>query len=170
MTLAQVDQAERDPNCDLLPWIQQNLAPYKEVAAVKDWPLLIDSRGRIIRGKREDVEGGLGGDPISPGVATGRARVLHSPDGEPLVRGEILVTKAAEPSWTPIFINASAVVLEVGGPTQHGAIIAREYGIPCVSGVEEATKLIKDGQLIEVDGASGIVRILKDEEGIEIDV
>ncbi|GKZ00934.1 hypothetical protein MPSEU_001044900 [Mayamaea pseudoterrestris] len=163
LTLEQLAEAERDSSCDLLAWISQNNAPYIEVANVKDWPLLIDSRGKIVRGKRDDVEGGLGGDPISPGITSGRARVLDSPDGEPLGRGDILVTKAAEPSWTPIFINASAVVLEVGGPTQHGAIIAREYGIPCVSGVEDATKLIKDGQMIEVDGASGVVRFLDGE-------
>lgn len=64
-------------------------------------------------------------------------------------------------SWTPIFINAEAVVLEIGGPLQHGAIIAREYGIPCVSGVENATKAINDGDLLEVDGTNGVVKILE---------
>ncbi len=72
------------------------------------------------------------------------------------------MTHASEPAWTPIFINASGVVLEVGGLLQHGAIIAREYGIPCVSGLREATHVIKDGDLLEVDGTSGIVRIIKE--------
>ena len=83
-------------------------------------------------------------------------------------KGEILVTKATEPSWTPIFINAAAVVLEVGGPLQHGAIIAREYGIPCVSGVETATKVIKDGDLLEVDGTNGVVKKIEDEKEVDV--
>ena len=72
---------------------------------------------------------------------------------KPLLSGEILVARHTEPSWTPLFINTGGVVMEVGGPMQHGAIIAREYGIPCVSGVEDATRLIKDGDLVEVDGS-----------------
>lgn len=159
LTVEQLDKAIVDPVIDIPALIACNKAPYGD-AAVKEWPLLVDSRGKILRAQREYVEGGLGGDPISPGISSGKARVLSSPYEQPLLRGEILVTRAAEPSWTPIFLNASAVVLEVGGPTQHGAIIAREYGIPCVSGVEDATKLIKDGQMIEVDGARGIIMFL----------
>ena len=79
------------------------------------------------------------GDAISPGVVRGAAKVLTTPYEKPLLAGEILVTRATEPSWTPIFINAAGVVMEIGGPLQHGAIIAREYGIPCVSGLEGAT-------------------------------
>ena len=66
------------------------------------------------------------------------------------------------PGWTPIFMNASGVVLEVGGALQHGAIIAREYGLPCVTGIETATVAITDGQMIEVDGSNGIVRVLEE--------
>lgn len=77
-----------------------------------------------------------------------------------LNKGDILICKASEPSWAPVFINASGVVMEVGGPLQHGAIIAREYGLPCVSSVYDATKIIKDGDLIEVDGSNGLIRIL----------
>ena len=73
-----------------------------------------------------------------------------------------MVTKATEPAWTPVFVNASGVVLEVGGPLQHGAIIAREYGIPCVSGVYNVQSLIKDGDLLEVDGSNGVVKIIKE--------
>jgi len=72
------------------------------------------------------------------------------------------VTIATEPSWTPIFINACAVVMEIGGALQHGAIIAREYGLPCVTGIEKATEMIKDGDLIEVDGTNGFVKIIKE--------
>ena len=71
---------------------------------------------------------------VSNGIYTGRAKVLKTPYEKRLEPGDILVTVATEPSWTPVFVNASAVVLEVGGGLQHGAIIAREYGLPCVSG------------------------------------
>ncbi len=103
------------------------------------------------------------GDPIAPGVVRGKAKVLDEPYAKPLEKGEILVTRASDPGWTPIFINAAGVVLEVGGPLQHGAIIAREYGLPCVSGLDSVTDLIVDGQLLEVDGTNGVVRILGDE-------
>lgn len=150
----------------LLPLVDASLAPYQKVSHVKNWPLLIDSRGKIIRGTRQDgaasEDGTLLGDPISPGMATGRAKVLMSPYEKLLESGEILVACFTEPSWTPLFINAAGVVMEVGGPMQHGAIIAREYGIPCVSGMVNATKLISDGDLLEVDGSSGTVRILVD--------
>ena len=74
--------------------------------------------------------------------------------------GSILVTRASDPGWTPIFINAAAVVLEVGGALQHGAVIAREYGLPCVSGLDGVTEVIEDGQMIEVDGSNGVVRVV----------
>ena len=128
---------------------------------MQDWPRIIDSRGRIYRTQRISSEGDLVGDAISPGVVRGAAKVLSKPYEKPLRAGEILVTRATEPSWTPIFINAAGVVMEIGGPLQHGAIIAREYGIPCVSGLEGATTQIRDGDQLEVDGSSGLVRILK---------
>ena len=139
-----------------------NLQPYKDTEQVRDWPLVIDSRGKIFKPKIQAKEGELTGDPISPGIIKGRAKVLQIPYEKPVEPGEILVTKATEPSWTPVFINAAAVVMEIGGPLQHGAIIAREYGIPCVSGLMGAMELIKDGDLLEVDGTNGVVRIIKE--------
>ncbi|MHA1646678.1 MAG: PEP-utilizing enzyme [Promethearchaeota archaeon] len=103
-------------------------------------------------------EGDLKGDAISPGFVRGKAKVLRTPFEKFLDPGDILVTKATEPSWTSIFINAGGVVLEMGGILQHGAIIAREYGLPCVSGIIGATTIIKDGDLLEVDGSNGIVK------------
>lgn len=164
LSIDEVTRAQETPELNLKPLVAKNVAPYEAVANVTEWPTIVDSRGKIFRAPREDVEDGLGGDPISPGTVRGRAKVLASPYEKPLERGEVLVTKATEPSWTPIFINASAVVLEVGGPLQHGAIIAREYGIPCVSGVDNATKEIKDGDLLEVDGTNGVVKILADDD------
>jgi pyruvate,water dikinase len=155
---------ELSPDFDLLQIARKNKAPYEAVVNVTNWPTVFDSRGKILRAPREAVEGGLGGDPISPGTAHGRAKVLTCPYEKLVESGEILVARATEPSWTPIFINAAGVVLEVGGPLQHGAIIAREYGIPCVSGVDNATTIIKDGDLLEVDGTNGVVKIVDDDE------
>jgi len=161
LTIAQVTKAERNKKMPLLPLVEKNTAPYKAVEHIKDWPRIIDSRGRIHQAKRASKEGELAGDPIAPGIVKGRAKVLSSPYEKPLKRGEILVCRASEPSWTPVFINATAVIMEVGGPLQHGGIIAREYGLPCVSSIDDATKLIRDGDMLEVDGTNGIVKIIK---------
>ncbi len=158
--LAEITRAQKDISAKLLPSIESNLRPYRRVKHIKQWPLNIDSRGKIFYPVRKGAEGELVGLAISSGVVRGKAKVLNSPYEKPLLPGEILVTHATEPAWTPIFINASGVVLEVGGLLQHGAIIAREYGIPCVSNLREATKMIKDGDLIEVDGTSGVVSII----------
>ena len=121
---------------------------------------MIDSRGRIFRAPSDDTGDGLVGDPIAPGVVCGPAKVLHEPYEKPLKKGEILVTRASDPGWTPIFINAAGVVLEVGGALQHGGVIAREYGLPCVSGLEGITEKVQDGQMLEVDGSNGVVRLI----------
>ena len=73
-------------------------------------------------------------------------------------------SRATDPGWTPLFINARGIILEIGGALQHGAVVAREYGIPCVSGVDGATTLLKDGQLVEVDGSNGLVRMLEEDQ------
>mmetsp|Transcript_23724 Transcript_23724/g.37216 ORF Transcript_23724/g.37216 Transcript_23724/m.37216 type:complete len:902 (-) Transcript_23724:202-2907(-) len=168
LTMDQISRAQKDDEIDLLPLVRANLKPVEEVSHVKNWPILIDSRGKIIRGKREITEvkeGLLIGDPISPGpgIVRGRAKVLMDPYEKPLETGEILVARFTEPSWTPLFISAGGVLMEIGGPMQHGAIIAREYGIPCVSGIDNATKLVKDGDLLELDGSAGTVQIISDD-------
>ena len=160
LTVQQIDAGENDGSLDLRPWRETNMAPRRAVEHVKEWPKIIDSRGKIYRALRQAGQGDYVGDAISPGVVVGTAKVLGSPYEKPVERGEILVTRATEPSWTPIFINAAGVVLEIGGPLQHGAIIAREYGIPCVSGVEGATREIFDGDELEVDGSNGLVRVV----------
>lgn len=124
-------------------------------------PKIFDSRGRIIRPPAVATkENELAGTPISPGTVIGIARVLHRPDERALQTGDILVARATDPGWTPLFAVASGVVLEVGGLLQHGALVAREYGLPCVAGIDRVTEVIKDGSRIEVDGTNGIVRLL----------
>lgn len=100
------------------------------------------------------------GLPVSSGVIEGRARVIINMKDADLEDGDILVTSFTDPSWTPLFVAIKGLVTEVGGLMTHGAVIAREYGLPAVVGVENATKLIKDGQRICLNGTEGYVKIL----------
>jgi phosphohistidine swiveling domain-containing protein len=102
---------------------------------------------------------GIRGTPASPGVARGSARVLLSPDGARLEPGEVLVAPATDPGWTPLFLAASALVMEMGGMMSHGAVVAREYGIPAVVGVPGATERIATGDQLVVDGSAGTVSL-----------
>ncbi len=105
----------------------------------------------------------LRGVAASPGRVTGRARVILNPlDSTRLERGEILVAPSTNPAWSPLFLNAGALITEVGGLLSHGAIVAREYGLPAVLNVKDATKTIRTGQLLAVDGYTGTVRLLDD--------
>jgi pyruvate,water dikinase len=126
-------------------------------------PRVITSDGEIIAGeyKRENLPAeALVGLPVSSGVIEGRARVILNMEDANLGDGDILVTSFTDPSWTPLFVSIKGLVTEVGGLMTHGAVIAREYGLPAVTGVENATKLIKDGQRIRVHGTEGYVEIL----------
>ena len=121
------------------------------------------SDGEIITGayKREDLPAGaIAGLPVSSGVREGRARVIFSLEAADLEEGDILVTPFTDPSWTPLFLSIKGLVTEVGGLMTHGAVIAREYGLPAVVGVEQATRLIQDGQRIRVNGTDGYVEVL----------
>jgi phosphoenolpyruvate synthase/pyruvate phosphate dikinase len=126
-------------------------------------PRVITSDGEIIRGhyKREDLPpDAIVGLAVSAGVVEGRARVLLKMEDADLEDGDILVTSFTDPSWTPLFVSIKGLVTEVGGLMTHGAVIAREYGLPAVVGVENATKMIKDGERIRVNGTDGYVEIL----------
>lgn len=158
LTTKDIDKAQKDETFDIRVAREGNLSGYIKS---NDWPLVIDSRGKIYKAKLEVKDGDYVGDAIAPGKVTARAKVLHSPYEKPLNPGEILVAKFTEPSWTPIFTNADGVVMEIGGPLQHGGIIAREYGIPCVSGLMGIMDIIKDGDVLEVDGYNGLVRIIE---------
>src|SRR5579859_5630807 len=126
-------------------------------------PRVLTSDGEIIAGeyKREHLPAeAIVGLPVSSGVIEGRARVILNMEDADLEDGDILVTSFTDPSWTPLFVSIQGLVTEVGGLMTHGAVIAREYGVPAVVGVESATKLIKDGQRIRVNGTEGYVEIL----------
>jgi pyruvate,water dikinase len=102
----------------------------------------------------------LQGDPVSPGVVEGVVRVVLDPRSARLEPGEILVCPGTDPSWTPLFLAAGGLVMEVGGMMTHGAVVAREYGLPAVVGVHEATRRLRTGQRVRVDGSSGHVLVL----------
>ena len=103
------------------------------------------------------IDGGIRGTPASPGIARGIARVILSPVGARLEPGEVLVAPSTDPGWTPLFLTAGALVMEMGGMMSHGAVVAREYGIPAVVGVPDATGRIATGEHVMVDGSAGTV-------------
>jgi phosphoenolpyruvate synthase/pyruvate phosphate dikinase len=126
-------------------------------------PRVLTSDGEAVAGayRRDDLPAGaLVGLPVSAGTVEGRARVILDMAEADLEAGDILVTAYTDPSWTPLFVAIKGLVTEVGGLMTHGAVIAREYGLPAVVGVEHATRLIRDGQRIRVHGTEGYVEIL----------
>ncbi|OAX48082.1 phosphoenolpyruvate synthase [Paenibacillus sp. AD87] len=126
-------------------------------------PRVLTSDGEIITGqyKRENMPAeAIVGLPVSSGVIEGRARVIFNIEDADLEDGDILVTPYTDPSWTPLFVSIKGLVTEVGGLMTHGAVIAREYGLPAIVGVEKATHRIKDGQRIRVHGTEGYIEIL----------
>jgi len=126
-------------------------------------PRVITSDGEIITGKLHNTQapvGALIGTPVSAGVVEGIARVVLKLEDAKLMPGEILVTPYTDPGWTPLFISIKGLITEVGGTMTHGSVVAREYGIPAVVGIDKATQIIKDGSLIRVNGTEGFVQIL----------
>ncbi|MEU8058201.1 rifamycin-inactivating phosphotransferase [Microbispora bryophytorum] len=126
-------------------------------------PRVLTSDGEAVTGgyRHDDAPpGALAGLPVSAGTVEGRARVILDMAQADLEPGDILVTAYTDPSWTPLFVSVAGLVTEVGGLMTHGAVIAREYGLPAVVGVEQATRLIRDGQRIRVHGTGGYVEIL----------
>jgi pyruvate,water dikinase len=125
-------------------------------------PRVITSEGEIITAKpgAHVPPGALAGSPVSAGTAEGRARVILKLEEAKMDKGDILVAPYTDPGWTPLFPLAAGLVTEVGGLMTHGAVVAREYGIPAVVGVDNATRRIQDGQKIRVNGTQGFVEFL----------
>jgi pyruvate,water dikinase len=126
-------------------------------------PRVLTSDGEAVAGsyRHDDVPvGALVGLPVSAGTVEGRARVVLNVAEADLAAGDILVTAYTDPAWSPVFVTVKGLVTEVGGLMTHGAVIAREYGLPAVVGVEHATRLIQDGQRIRLNGTNGYVEML----------
>jgi len=126
-------------------------------------PRVITSDGEIISGQYKPQNlpaNAIAGLAVSSGVVEGRARVILNIEEADMEEGDILVTAFTDPSWTPIFLSIKGLVTEVGGLMTHGAVIAREYGLPAVVGVENATKIIRDKQPIRINGTDGYIELL----------
>jgi pyruvate,water dikinase len=142
--------------------LQQRKEAFRSYQALTP-PRVLTSDGEAIAGayRRDDVPAGaLIGLPVSAGTVEGRARVILDMAEADLEAGDILVTAYTDPSWSPLFVAITGLVTEVGGLMTHGAVIAREYGLPAIVGVEHATRLIQDGQRIRVHGTDGYIEIL----------
>lgn len=164
ITFHDLDAAANDPSIDLRNVREERTRFLKILKArVTEFPNVIDSRGRILRPPpREENAGEISGMGVSPGVATGRVKVLRNPYEKSIKKGDVVVAYTTDPGWTPLFVSANAVLLEVGGVLQHGAVIAREYGKPCVVGLDRLMTKLYDGQMVEVDGTAGVVRLLSE--------
>ena len=157
LTVRDLESANLDASLDLREVREERTRFLKILEAqVTEFPQVIDSRGRILHPPaRQERPGELSGMAVSPGVVTGPVKVLRDPYEKPVNKGDVLVAYTTDPGWTPLFVNAAAVVLEVGGILQHGAVVAREYGKPCVVGIDRLMTQLHDGQRVEVDGDGG---------------
>ena len=117
-----------------------------------------------VGGYARDGDKVLLGSPVSSGQVEGRVHVVLDPYGAQLLPGEILVCPGTDPAWTPLFLSAGGLVMEVGGLMTHGSVVAREYGIPAVVGVGQATLRLRTGMRVRVDGSAGTVAILDEVE------
>lgn len=124
-------------------------------------PRLISSTGEAIYSLDDEKADSLKGIPVSSGVYQGKIKIAYTPSEADLKPGEILVVQCANPAWTPLYLNAGALIMETGGALSHGAIVAREYGIPTVAGVNNATTLLKNGQIVRVNGQSGQIVLIE---------
>lgn len=158
-----LEAAALDPSLDLRAVRAERTRFLRKLDAhVKRFPAVIDSRGRILKPPaRQEKPGELSGMAVSHGVVSGPVKLLNNPYEKPVNKGDVLVAYTTDPGWTPLFVNAAAIVLEVGGMLQHGAVVAREYGKPCVAGIEGVMTKLHDAQRVEVDGTAGIIRLLE---------
>jgi pyruvate,water dikinase len=161
LTFAELHEVVRTNEVDV-DLIRQRKEAFRSYQALTP-PRVLTSDGEVVAGayRRVDVpDGALVGLPVSAGTIEGRARVVLDMAQADFDMGDILVTAYTDPSWTPVFVAIKGLVTEVGGLMTHGAVIAREYGLPAVVGVEDATRLIRDGQRIRVHGTDGYIQIL----------
>jgi pyruvate,water dikinase len=147
---------------DMRPIVRERHADYEHELRRRHVPRVLLSDGTEPESASQPLAlqpGTLQGAPASPGRVTAPARVILDPTGARLEPGEILVAPSTDPGWTPLFLTAAGLVMEMGGMMSHGAVVAREYGIPAIVGVPAATERITTGQQITIDGASGTISI-----------
>lgn len=146
---------------DLVTQVRRNREAFR-LDQLRTAPRLITSTGESLFAAAGDGEAnGLQGIPVSPGVHEGPVRILEHPEeGDRIRNGDVLVAMGTNPAWTPLFLKLGALIMETGGPISHGSVVAREYGVPAVAGVGGASRQLRDGQLVRVNGETGSVEIL----------
>ena len=167
LTTNEIRALARREKRDWRAMVAERRAVRRRELARRQIPRLLLSNGRAFYEgiqAEDDKAGGLVGSPVSPGSVQGRVRVVLDPRKAQLQSGEIMVCPGTDPSWTPLFLTAVGLVMETGGMMTHGAVVAREYGIPAIVGVDRATQRLKIGQLIRMDGSSGHITLLEEEE------
>jgi pyruvate,water dikinase len=161
--LTELESLAQGDDRDWQTLVSERRSSYKSEMSRVQLPRLLLSDGRAFyEGLTADESDGskLKGSPVSPGVVEGLVRVVLDPQNANLSPGEILVCQGTDPAWTPLFLAASGLVMEVGGMMTHGAIVAREYGIPAVVGVHQATTILQTGQRIQINGSDGEIILL----------
>lgn len=163
LTLSEMKAFARQEPGDWTNHIARRRGAYQRELLRRQIPRLLVSDGRAFYAglsSPAQAENIIHGSPVSPGSVQGRVRVVLDPRRAGLQPGEILVCPGTDPSWTPLFLSAGGLVMETGGMMTHGAVVAREYGIPAIVGVDQATQRLQTGQLIRLDGSSGQIVIL----------
>lgn len=156
-----LDELRRRDRLDLPAVVMPRRADYEREQRRRRVPLVLTSDGDTFYDLPQvSGDNDLVGEPVSPGVVEGTVHVVLEPRGAQLQPGEILVCPATDPAWTPLFLAAGGLVTEVGGLMTHGSVVAREYGIPAVVGVADATLRLQSGQRVRVDGSHGRVTLL----------
>lgn len=148
----------RKEDIDITGLVKERKGRYKCQAEKRVFPLLLTSDGEVYYKTPMKTSGKeITCQPVSPGIARGRIRVIRDPGSSKLLPGEIIVCRATDPGWTPLFIGAGGLIMEIGGAATHGAIVAREFDLPAVAGFHNATVELKDGEEVMVDGTKGVV-------------
>jgi pyruvate,water dikinase len=165
LSFAELEALSRSEPRDWKALIVGRRAAYAREARRRQVPRVLVSDGRAFYegiGAQTDSDDAITGSPVSPGVVEGIARVVLDPRTTQLAPGEILVCPGTDPSWTPLFMVAGGLITEVGGMMTHGSVVAREYGIPAVVGVDRATQRMQTGQRIRLDGTTGRIIFLSE--------
>jgi pyruvate,water dikinase len=164
LKFSELESLSRNDARDWKSLIAERRAIFERELRRRQVPRVLVSDGRAFYegiGAETDTGDVITGSPVSPGVVEGIVHVVLDPRGTQLAPGEILVCPGTDPAWTPLFMAAGGLVTEVGGMMTHGSVVAREYGIPAVVGVHQATIRLKDGQRIKVDGTQGKIIVLQ---------
>ena len=163
LTVPELAALARNETRDWKALVLTRRAAFEREERRRQVPRVLASDGRAFYegvGAETDNAETISGSPVSPGVVEGVVRVVFDPNITQLAPGEILVCPGTDPAWTPLFMTAGGLVMEVGGMMTHGSVVAREYGIPAVVGIHQATQRLKDGQRIRVDGTTGQITLL----------